>query len=71
MAERGAFAEVKVADDGSTAAQCAYRPCGVFAVAIDIHLRVGASNTWMSDMTIISGFGSMPLACPWEALPCD
>lgn len=70
MAERGAFAEVNVADDGSTAAQCAYRPCGVFAVAIDVQFCVGASNTWMSDMTIISGCESMPLACAWEALLC-
>ncbi len=44
MAERGALAEVKKAVDGSTAAQCAYRPCGVSVVAIYVHLRVGASK---------------------------
>lgn len=58
MAERGALAEVKTAVDGSTAAQCAYRPCGVSVVAIYVHLRVGASKMWMSDITTTSGWGS-------------
>lgn len=58
MAERGALAEAKTADEGSTAAQCAYRPWGVSAVDIYIHLRVGASYVWMSDITTTSGWGS-------------
>jgi hypothetical protein len=43
MADKGALAEVNTADDGITAAQWAYLPCGFSAVEINVHFRVGTS----------------------------
>lgn len=54
----GALADVKTADEGKTAAQCAYLPWGFSEAEINVHVRVGTSKTWISDMTTTSGCGS-------------
>ncbi len=55
IAEKGALADAKAAEDGRIVAQCAYRPCGVSKVGIYVQARVCTSKTWISDSTTTSG----------------